>query len=164
LFYTTNYDDFIERSLELNGRPCHRITIEADMIGPFKHRDYCEVVKFHGDLDHPNHMVLSESHYEQRLTLSTAMDYLFRANILGRVILFIGYSFRDWNVSYLFRLVNEQFQKLPGSPTGRRAYITVPDPSDFEIQLFRERNIEVIPVSGKNQTEDIASLLSEIRR
>jgi hypothetical protein len=125
--------------------------------------DLCEVVKFHGDFNYPDYMVISESHYERRLTLSTAMDYRLRADLLGRVLLFIGYSFHDSNVSYLFRRVNDQFQQLPDSPTGRRAYITFPDPSDFEIQLFRARNIEVIPISSENKGDDLAALLSALK-
>lgn len=165
LFYTTNYDDYIERSFRLRGRECDRVAIEphmglsSDPACPPR----CEVVKFHGDLDFPQSMVISESHYERRLALSTAMDYRFRADLLGRAVLFLGYSFRDWNVSYLFRLVNEQFKQLHHSRTGRRAYITVPEPSDFEIQLFRARNMEVVPISSKHQTADIANLLEEIR-
>jgi hypothetical protein len=77
-------------------------------------------------------------------------------------MLFIGYSFRDWNVSYLFRLINEQFGPLPQAPTGRRAYIAVPDPSDFEYTLFRARNIEVIPIRGDHMPGDIAALLGEL--
>jgi len=163
LFYTTNYDDFIERSFELHGRKCRSVVVEEHIADSFRFRDSSEIVKFHGDLRFPNKMVLSESHYERRLNLSDAMDYRLRSDLLGRVLLFVGYSFRDWNVSYLFRLVNEEFQRLPGSMTGRRAYIAVPDPSDFETRLFRDRNIEVIQISGLNQTDDIAGLLSEIR-
>lgn len=164
LFYTTNYDDFIERSFDLNGRKCRPVVVEAHMADSFRYPDLCEVIKFHGDLSNPNHMVLSESHYEERLALRDAMDYRLRSDLLGRVLLFIGYSFRDWNVSYLFRLFNEQYKGFPGSMTGRRAYIAFPDPSDFEIQLFRARNIEVIPISSLSQTDDIANLLEQIRR
>jgi hypothetical protein len=164
LIYTTNYDDFIERSLALYGRACRRVAVEADMVSRHIVPAVCEVVKFHGDFEYPQHMVLSESNYEERLTLESAMDYRLRADLLGRVVLFLGYSFRDTNVSYLFRRINALFQKLPGSPTGRRAYITVADPSDFETELFRARNIEVIPVYGREQTADIASLLEAMKR
>jgi hypothetical protein len=163
LFYTTNYDDFIERSFHLHNRPCKPIVIEAHMGNASETPNICEIVKFHGDLSNPGTMVISESHYEKRLTLSTIMDYRFRADVLNRALLFIGYSFRDWNVSYLFRLINDQLLQLPESGTGRRAYIVVPNPSDFETQLFRARNIEVIPVDGANLTEDIASLLEQLR-
>ncbi len=130
LFYTTNFDDFLERSFDLAGRPHKRIAIEGHM-GATKEGE-AEIVKFHGDLRNPDSMVLSESHYENRLKLDTPMDYRLRADVLGRALLFIGYSFRDWNVSYLFRLVNDQFEALPASLGGRRAYIAVSDPSDFE--------------------------------
>jgi hypothetical protein len=163
LIYTTNYDDFIERSLILNGRISRRIAVESDMAKNNSGPSVCEVVKFHGDFEYPQHMVLSESDYEQRLKLQTAMDYRLRADLLGRLFLFLGYSFRDSNVSYIFRRINEVFKDLPGSATGRRAYITVADPSDFEIELFRARNIEVIPISGRDQTNDIASLLEAMK-
>lgn len=160
LIYTTNFDDFIERSLSLHGRPCHVIAKEADMDA---NPDALQVIKFHGDLNNPSEMVLSETHYEERLSLHTAMDYRLRADILNRAVLFIGYSFNDPNVAYLFRLMNNTFKGLPHSRTGRRAYITVADPSDFEITLFQERNIHVIPVRGTNITQDVAEVLRELR-
>jgi len=163
LFYTTNYDDFIERGLKLHGRDCRRVAVESDMAQPRPASDICEVVKFHGDFEYPQHMVLSESDYEKRLTLETAMDYRLRSDLLGRVVLFLGYSFTDANVSYLFRRINASFSTLPGSPTGRRAFITVADPSDFEIELFRNRNIDVIAISGRDQTTDMASLLDAMK-
>jgi len=162
LFYTTNYDDLLERGLRLHGRSCRKVVVESDMSSLDNSGTGAEVVKFHGDLEYPGHMVLSESHYERRLRLDTPMDYKFQADLLGRVVLFIGYSFRDWNVSYLFRLINERFNQLPGSLVGKRAYITVPNPSDFEEELFRARNIQVIPISESNQAQEIARLLEEI--
>jgi hypothetical protein len=165
VFYTTNYDDFIERSLRLHGREPNAIAIEAHMgRTPVKSGSTCDVVKFHGDLNHPREMVLSESHYERRLKLDSPMDYKLRADLLGRVLLFLGYSFRDWNVSYLFRLVNDQLERLPDSRSGHRAYITVPNPSTFETRLFEARNIEVISIDGADHTRDIASLLDELVR
>lgn len=160
IIYTTNYDDFIERSLRLHRKKVSVIASESEMAPA---SDAYQIIKFHGDLDHPDAMVLSESDYERRLKLSDALDYRLRSDLLGRALLFIGYSFRDWNVSYLFRLVNDEFKGLPGSPTGRRAYIVVADPSIFERELFRDRNIEVIPVQRRNQTENTAALLQEMR-
>jgi len=159
IFYTTNFDDFLERSFRLNGRPVKVVATEHDMGGP---ATAPEIVKFHGDLENPDHMVLSEKHYEERLALATPMDYRFRSDLLGRVVLFIGYSFRDYNVSYLFRLINDQLGGLPLTPNGRRAYIVVEHPSDFELQLFAARNIEIIPVRRGALTADISELLDEL--
>lgn len=158
IFYTTNYDAFLERALGLAGRRPSVIARESHMG---THTD-CEVVKFHGDLDHPDRMVLSESDYERRLSFQDPLDVKFQADLLGRAALFIGYSFRDPNVSYLFRQVNERLRNLPGTPTGRRAYIATQDPSDFEMALFRARNMEVIPLPGTERAKRIAGLLNEI--
>lgn len=158
--YTTNYDDFLERSLRLHGRQAKRVAVEEHMGVPSKD---IEVVKFHGDWDHPEAMVLSESDYEDRLKMATAMDYRFRSDLLGRAVLFVGYSFRDPNVSYLFRVFTEQFKTVPTGLSKRRAYIVVPNPSDFESQLFETRDIEVLPVAGENQTMEVAGLLRELR-
>jgi hypothetical protein len=161
LIYTTNYDELIERSLRLHGRRCATVALESH-IGRVASPEVCEVVKFHGDLRWPNTMVLSESDYERRLALSTVLDYRLRGDLLGRVVLFLGYSFRDWNVSYLFRLVNEQFRDVQGAPVGPRAYIAVPEPSDFEVELFRARNIEVIAIGSADPAGDMAGLLREL--
>jgi hypothetical protein len=160
LFYTTNYDTFLERSFRLFGRDSSTVVLESQMGGP----DHgCEIIKFHGDLDHPDQIVLTESDFEKRLSLSTALDQRLRADLLGRVILFIGYSFRDPNVSYLFRLFTDHFYDKVGTLAGDRAYILVADPSDFEEELFKARRIHVIGVDGAHISEDIADLLAEMR-
>jgi hypothetical protein len=160
ILYTTNYDDFIERSIRLNGKEVNVVTSEASMGKTVK--DF-EIVKFHGDWNDPDAMVLSESDYEKRLKLETALDYRLRSDLLNKAALFLGYSFRDSNVSYLFRTVNDQFKSLSSSLSGRRAYITVPEPSDFEQQLFAARNMDVIRISSTDPSSDIAELLDQLR-
>jgi hypothetical protein len=160
LFYTTNYDDFLERAFTVHGRAHTAVVVESQIGGP---HPGCEIIKFHGDLNHPDQIVLTESDYEKRLSLSTAMDFRLRADLLGHVLLFLGYSFRDPNVSYLFRLFTQDFWERPGSLPGNRAYIVVPDPSDFETELFRARRMTVIGASGKRLTSDIAGLLADMR-
>jgi hypothetical protein len=156
VFYTTNYDNFLERSFELHGRKARKVAIEPHFAAP---NDHCEIVKFHGDWDHPETMVLSESDYEKRLSLQTPMDWRLLSDLLNRAVLFLGYSFNDPNVSYIFSLVNRMFERLPDSLNGRRAYIIVAQPSEFEVALFAARNIEVIPVDRANISGDIAELL-----
>jgi hypothetical protein len=159
-FYTTNFDNFLERSFELNGRPCKAVVVESEMP---RDPQKCNIVKFHGDLDHPQEMVISETQYEERLRLAHVLDYRFRADVLANALLFIGYSFRDPNVSYLFTLMANDLGSLPNSVSGMRAYITAADPSDFECELFRKRNMEVIPIRSTAMSEDITALLNKIK-
>jgi hypothetical protein len=160
IYYTTNYDDFIERGLKWSGRKTHITTSELSISHD---RTAVEVVKFHGDFNSPDQMVVFESQYMDRMRLESPMDFKLRADVLGRAILFIGYSFRDPNVDYIFHIVNRLFARLPGSASGRRAYIALPEPSEFERQLFDNRNIEVIPIPAMDFSQGVAALLSEMR-
>jgi SIR2-like domain len=160
IYYTTNYDDFIERGLRKSGRNAH---ITSSELSISHDRSVVEVVKFHGDFNSPNEMVVSESHYMDRMRLESPMDFKLRADMLGRAILFIGYSFRDANVDYIFHIVNRLFSKLPGSMSGRRAYIVLPEPSEFERHLFQRRNIEVVPISSLEVESGVAEVLREMR-
>jgi len=156
IFYTTNYDDYIERALGLFGRQCQVIVEEQDMGAPAAD---CSVVKFHGDFNHPTEMVLSESHYENRLNFQNPLDLRLRSDMLGRTILFIGYSFRDPNVAYLFHMVQKH---LVNKNSGKRAYILFPEPSDFERKLFTARDIGVLSISRRDLEHGVADLLSRL--
>jgi hypothetical protein len=160
IFYTTNYDDFIERALRKSGRKTH---ITSSELNVSHDRSFVEVVKFHGDFNSPEQMVFSESQYMDRMRLESPMDFKLRADILGRAVLFIGYSFRDPNVNYIFHIVNRLFSDLPDSASGRRAYIVLPEPSEFERRLFHARNIEVIPIKADTIAENTAAILHEMR-
>lgn len=158
-FYTTNYDDLIERALRLSGREVRVIASERDMAG---HDGVVEVVKFHGDFDNPDLMVFSEAHYYRRLRLDTPIDFKLRSDLLNRVALFIGYSYSDVNVGFFFDILNEMMKNLPDSDTGKRAYIVVNNPSDFEYTLFRRRNIEIIPTFGDDRTSTLVEILEDL--
>lgn len=159
-FYTTNYDDFLERSFKLWDRTAFRVASERDMGRT--HSD-TEIVKFHGDFNTPDRMVMSERDYEKRINLDGDLDLKLRSDALGRAILFLGYSFRDSNVSYLFRRIMDSFGLHPGTG-GKRAYILVVEPSDFELSLFQERQIEVIALKGDDIEKQISQFLSDMRR
>ena len=161
LYYTTNYDDFLERSFAQQGRPYRVVAVEAHMSGDGTE---AEIIKFHGDLNHPDQIVLTESEYENRLSLRSPLDYRLMADLLGRVVLFVGYSFSDPNVSYLFRLFTSQLRGRTGSLTGPRAYIILRDPSEFEYELFTAREIQIISVSSEDTAEEIGSLIEYMRR
>lgn len=159
IFYTTNFDDFLERALIIHDRKVDVTTAEINIS--FGHSQ-TQVIKFHGDFNSPERMVMSETDYYHRMSLDTTMDLKLRSDLLGRTILFVGYSFSDPNVSYLFHVVQKIHQDLPDSFGGRRAYIILPDPSDFERRLFDARNIEVIATSGTDKAGGICEVLRQM--
>lgn len=70
VIYTTNFDDFIERSFKFHSR-AHKIVAVERHMGP--EEGVTEVVKFHGDWNHPTQMVLTESDYEKRMEFKSPM-------------------------------------------------------------------------------------------
>ena len=99
LIYTTNYDRIIERAFELRDAQCYTIAsiddIAAAPVGA------TQVVKFHGTFGDDASLVLTESSYFDRLEFESAMDIKLRADILGKALLFVGYSLNDINVRYM---------------------------------------------------------------
>jgi hypothetical protein len=156
VFYTTNYDDFLEQALKKAGREVVRVAREDDLA---RRNPDVQVVKFHGDFGIPEKMVLSEYHYQQRMNFVDPLDLKLRADVLGKAILFVGYSFNDQNVAYLFHLIEQHLGDLPASSSGSRAYVIYVNPSDFENQLFNSRGIEVLPAYGEDKGEAVASVL-----
>jgi len=159
VYYTTNYDEFVERSFRLLGRGVRVIATEEDMGF---NQSTTEVVKFHGDLNNPENMVMSENDYYGRMRLDGPMDLKLRSDLFGRAVLFLGYSFRDINIAYLFHVVNQMFSLLPNSFTGKRAYIIVKNPSDFETRLFHQRNVELIPAYGNDLSSAVSEILADM--
>jgi len=45
----------------------------------------CQVVKFHGDLDHAETIVLTEQHFFNRFRLEAPTDQRLRADLLGNL-------------------------------------------------------------------------------
>lgn len=143
LIYTTNYDDFIERSLELNGKSVRTIITPNDMITDGV-RDV-EVIKFHGDLKHPESMVVSEADYFERLKFEAPLDVRLRADLLRYNFLFIGYSLSDTNIrNMLFRLnsIRQGDARTPATKT--RSFIFTNRLNPVQSKIFESWGVETV--------------------
>jgi len=109
--YTTNYDDLIERTYRRLGVPQHLVVLPKDVA--LAASDKTQVVKYHGDLQHESTLVLTESAYYRRLDFESPMDLKFRSDLLGKAVLFIGYSFRDVNIRVIWFKLMEMMRDIP---------------------------------------------------
>lgn len=99
IVYTTNYDNNLEVAYDLAGRDFVKIVNARDLT---RAREGCsQIVKFHGDFESDDSLVLAETDYFDRLEFDSPLDVKFRADALGRTILFIGYSMSDLNIRLL---------------------------------------------------------------
>lgn len=99
-YWTTNYDQLIERTLESNGKVIDKKVRNVDFSRNVRKRD-AVVYKMHGDKDAPDEAVLIKDDYEtyndKREIFSTAL----RGDLLSKTFLFIGFSFDDPNLDYI---------------------------------------------------------------
>lgn len=96
LIYTTNYDNNLELAYELHGKPYVKVANTSDIVKV--DQGLPQIVKFHGDFDDDETLVLAETDYFERLASETPLDIKFKADALGRTLLFVGYSMSDLNI------------------------------------------------------------------
>lgn len=98
--YTTNYDRWLEAAHDAYPTPYIKIASADDLARA--EDGVRQIVKLHGDLDNGAPIVLDESSYFERLSFETPLDIKLRADVLGKSVLFIGYSISDINIRLLF--------------------------------------------------------------
>ena len=107
--------------------------------------------------------MLTESSYFKRLDFESPLDIKLRSDMLGRSILFIGYSLSDINVRFLLYKLDKLWQnsnirveKRPSS------YIFLPTPNPIQENILRKRGIETIIGSNIDKNKSIEEFLSSL--
>ena len=105
-----------------------------------------KVLKLHGDVNHPDRMVVTEKDYDvfvrNNPILATYVSSLFITNTM----LLVGYSLDDYDFRGLWQLVNSRLGQM-----SRPAYCVMVGATDACIARFRRRNIKVINLPGKTE-------------
>jgi hypothetical protein len=109
--YTTNYDDMIEQTHISLGLPVSPVILPKDVA--LASSTKTQVIKYHGDLTHERTLILTESAYYKRLDFESPMDLKFRSDLLGKSVLFIGYSFRDINIRIIWFKLMDMMKDIP---------------------------------------------------
>ena len=159
--YTTNFDCHVEGALADAGKLCHVLAGLKDFLMP-RPEHVCEVVKFHGTLSRPDTMVLVESDYFARMDLNAAVDQRLRADLLGHSFLFIGYSFSDTNIRYIWYRMQKLLAEMHTSVQPRRSYFVSFGAGPVQPKLLERWNIDVIELDPADMNASVAALLNGI--
>ncbi len=109
VFWTTNYDKLIERSLDEAGKIAdtkHRV----DQLAFTKPRRDATVFKMHGDVEHPAEAVLTKDDYERYPTERGAFVNALTGDLVSKTFLFLGFSFKDPNLDYVLARIRTTFK------------------------------------------------------
>jgi hypothetical protein len=161
LIYTTNYDRIIERAFELRGAPCHTISnIDDIATAP---PDATHVVKFHGTFSDDASLVLTESSYFDRLEFESAIDIKLRADILGKTLLFIGYSLGDINIRYMLYKLHKL--RVQAKRSGRRypsAFLATFGSGQIQRLLLARWDVSIVELDPEDKTASLGLFLESL--
>jgi len=160
VIYTTNYDRWLERIFEARRKPFHKITNVADLT--VKKDGHTEIVKFHGDFDDDDSLVLTESSYFRRMMFDTPLDIRLRSDSLARPLLFLGYSLHDLNTRYLLFRLQELWKNSPHAEQRPRSYILMTERAEAQEIVLRSRGVLPVSLEGDDRGRATASFLREL--
>lgn len=148
VIYTTNFDELIEVTHTKLGVDCEIVATARDLAVSRGNRR--RVVKFHGDLRYEDTLVLTESSFFARLGFESPLDLLFRGDLLGKSVLFIGYGMNDINVRAMWFKLNQLMRDVP--PLDRPAsYIVRVSPNPFVEALDRAVGLTTITLDPRGE-------------
>ncbi len=159
IIYTTNYDHCLEKAFEVWGKSYKRIVYVDDMVG--LDPKTTQIIKFHGDTISDGSIVLTESSYFKRLDFESPLDIKLRSDMLGKSILFIGYSLSDINIRLLIYKLDQLWLKSNKSKRPK-SYMFLPTPNPIQELILKNRGIQTIIGSELDKTESIESFLHEL--
>lgn len=139
IIYTTNYDNGLELAFEEYSPNTHYHKI-AD-VGDIACSNGCDtqIIKFHGDMETTDEssIVLTESSYFERLNFDSPLDIKFRSDILGKSILFLGYSLNDINIRLLLHKLNATWKIFHSSTVRPPSYMFLTSPNEIQETILR---------------------------
>ena len=152
IIYTTNYDSYKKNY--------KKITNVGDLVN--LNNMLTQIIKFHGDFDDEKSIVLTESSYFERLDFETPLDIKLRSDILGKSILFIGYSLHDINLRYLLYKLNKLWENSTQSSSRPKSYIFLVDSNPVEDLILEKRGIKTFTSKNKNPSESLLEFLEKL--
>lgn len=158
--YTTNWDHWIEKAFEAAGVPYRRIVTIQNILDAAP--NVPTIVKYHGDFTSDESLVFTETSYFRRLDFESPLDIRFRSDLLGRVVLFMGYSFTDVNVRYMWFRLTRMLQQMRVNGKEPIAYIVQAKPNPIFERNCKERGIEIIQLNPLDIQGSLVHLLEQI--
>ncbi|MBX9758300.1 MAG: SIR2 family protein [Beijerinckiaceae bacterium] len=161
IIYTTNYDRNVETAFQASGRDYVKVANARDIANT--REGITQVVKFHGDFDDDESLVITETDYFNRLAFDSPLDIKFRSDALGKTVLFVGYSMSDMNIRLLMHRLWRTW-RLSGCEKDRpRSFVFMANANPVQEAILSEWGLTVIRNEAGDPETGLADFLERIR-
>ena len=161
IIYTTNYDRNIEAAFEAYGRDYVKVANARDIA---KTREgVTQIVKFHGDFDDDDSLVITETDYFNRLAFDAPLDVKFRSDALGKTVLFVGYSMSDLNIRLLLHNIWRTWQRSGYEKDRPKSFAFMAHRDPLQEAILREWGIEVLAGESEDPAQALEGFLDRLR-
>ncbi|MBA1183518.1 SIR2 family protein [Stutzerimonas nitrititolerans] len=140
--YTTNYDRWLENAHDAHEVDYIKIANASDLVKA--QTGVRQIVKFHGDFDDDDSIVLDETSYYERLQFETPLDIKLRADTLSKAVLFIGYSLSDTNIRLLFYKLSKMWNERETKGVRPISYVFSHKPNPVQQEILSQWGIRMI--------------------
>ncbi len=160
VIYTTNYDSWIERAFAAHGKPFRKVIRVGDLAAT--QQGETEIIKFHGDLEDPESIILTESSFLRRMSLEEPLDIRLRSDSLARPLLFVGYSLSDPNIRFLLFRLRELWSRHNQGGERPKSYILIVHRDELQERLLCERGVYPIVAEHHDATDGLRAFFSAL--
>lgn len=153
---TTNFDFLLDRQY---GAGFHPVVGEDQLSINFKNAG-TRLLKIHGDLHHPNRLVVSEKDYDGFLTDYPLLATYLANQLITKTAVFIGYSLDDPDFRQVIHVVNQRLGKCRRTP-----FAIVVNANSSDARRYERRGVQVIslPGSRSNYGQVLATAFKELK-
>ena len=135
---TTNVDFLLEQAWADIGWPLDPIVGEQRLTARRRGQG-TQLVKFHGDIHHPNELVLSERDYDSFLTKFPLLATYVAGLLITRVPVLLGYSLNDPDFRSILTSLNARLGGNRPAP-----WVILAKSSVGEVARFERRGVRVV--------------------
>jgi hypothetical protein len=135
-FVTTNWDPFIERSLDV------LVPIVEDRDLAFWDDGKRQVLKIHGCITRPYSIVATQSDYDACMRRNPLIFNKLNDLMATKTFLFLGYSLRDPDFQEVWSTITRSLGRF-----GKTAYAIDPDATSESVAFWHDHGIELFKTS-----------------
>jgi hypothetical protein len=162
IIYTTNYDRNIEAAFAAHRRDFVKVANARDIA---KTREgVAQIVKFHGDFDDDDSLVITETDYFNRLAFDSPLDIKFRSDALGKTVLFIGYSMTDMNIRLLLHNLWRTWQSSGYAKDRPKSFVFMARPNPMQKAVLEQWGITALSGESDDPEEALTGFLAALKK